>query len=362
MHVRVVSVNDVRAPGGALGRQVVRATALESFKGPIVAQQVFTLVVLGQRPTLDPARPSVPYFAADKTSEHVLFLERGAQAHAWSLQTLFDLDGRPGGEHLAVVRLVAAWSAMAEPRAKAARIVKDLLRLLTSGGAWSKTYAARELAWLAESRPESFDTKSRRTLQRIAPIGTSRDQRFWTRRALECLVPKEKGEREEAPERDPWRQAFLEAGDTDVRVRLLTKLHASSGTLYDRHAWWAWRRLEPSLRTWFLDALVESKRSGSSADLRRAYGVEDDAETRERIVRALGYLGDDRDVPWLTERVANERLRRSALLALSRIATPAARKALEAAQGEPWADADMAAWIDHLLGRPIPGTSGQGGG
>lgn len=364
VHARIESVKDARAPGGALGRQVVRARALAVFQGPIAKDQVFTLIVYGQRPTLDPSRPSVPYFQAEKRSEHVLFLARGDDAHAWGLQTLFDLDGPTGGEQLAAVRTLAAWRAMTDEDAKAARIVKDLLQMLANGGAWTKTYAAREIAWLAESRPRSFDARSRRRLQRVAPMGSSRDERFWTRRALASLAPGKDAPKEaaEAEDEDPWRRAFREAGGTEDRITLLTRLHASSGRLYDANAWWAWRRLEPSLRVWFLDALIESKRSGVGPALRRAYGVEDDPETREAIVRALGFLGTDADVTWLVERTANERLRRSALLALSRIGSPTARTALEKAREAAWATADLQVWIDHLLGRPIPDPGPGAGG
>lgn len=359
IRARIESVRDARAPGGTLGRQVVRARAQQVFKGPIQAEQLFTIVVYGQRPTLDPSRPSVPYFQDGKKSEHILFLERGADAHAWSLQTLFDLDGPAGGEQLQAMATLATWRTIKEPAAKSERVLKDLLRMLTSGGSWSKTYAAREVAWLAETRPEVFDAKSRRTLQRVAPMGTTRDQRYWTRRALERLTADRRERTSEISETDPWRRAFLTADDTELRIKLLTRLHASSGKLFDTNAWWAWRRLEPSLRVWFLDALIESKRTGIADDLRRAYGVEDDAETREALVRALGFLGTDDDVAWLVERTGNERLRRAALLALGRLRTPKARVALAEAKAADWADEDLKAWIDHLLG---PMKRGAGGG
>lgn len=361
VRAQVQSVRDARAPGGTLGRQVVRAKAQQVFKGPLQAGQIFTIVVYGQRPTLDPSRPSVPYFRADKKSEHILFLERGSDAHAWSLQTLFDMAGPAGGEQLQAMATLASWRKETDIAAKSQRVLKDLLRMLTSGGSWTKTYAAREVAWLAESRPQIFDAKSRRTLQRVAPMGTSRDQRYWTRRALEILTAERREATDGITETDPWRRAFLAADDTEVRIKLLTRLHASGGTLFDANAWWAWRRLEPSLRVWFLDALVESKRTGVASALRRAYGVEDDPETREGLVRALGFAGSDEDVAWLVERTGNERLRRAALLALSRLKTPRARAALTAAKDAAWADADLAAWIDHLLGANNPGAAGGSG-
>ncbi len=362
VEARIESVRDARAPGGALGRQVVRARVAKSWKGPLAAEQVFTLVVYGQRPTLDPARPSVPYFHDGKASEHILFLGRGAEAHAWRLQTLFDLDGDHGAEQAEAVATLASWRAMHDVTAKGKRVVQDLLRMLARGGEWTRTYAARELAWMAETRPQAFDAKARRTLQRLGPTGANRDQRFWARRALACLVPG-RGDAAETPaETDPWRRAFLEAEDREARIKVLTRLHASGGTLFDTNAWWAWRRLEPSLRAWFLDSLIESKRAGMGPALRRAYGVEDDPETRESLVRALGFLGSSADVPWLVARTGNERLRRPALLALSRIGTPEARAALAEARKARWADEDLQAWIDYLRGALKGEPSDRSGG
>ena len=362
VRARVESVRDARAPGGALGRQVVRARALKVYKGPLAPEQVFTLVVYGQRPTLDPSRPSVPYFHDGKPSEHIFFLARGTDAHAWRLQTLFDMDGDHGAEQAEAVETLATWRAMNEVTAKAQKVVDDLLRMLLRGGPWTRTYAARELAWLAESRPESFDAKARRRLQRAAPMGTTRDQRFWTRRALASLAATKDAEAQEPTETDPWRRAFLEADDPEVRLKVLTRLHASRGTLFDANAWWAWRRLEPSLRAWFLDSLIESKRAGIGAALRRAYGVEEDPETREALVRALGFLGGSGDVAWLVERTGNERLRRPALLALSRIGTPEAREALQDAKQASWADQDLRDWLRYLLGEMKGGSSPGSGG
>jgi len=349
LHARVERVLDVRAPGGTKGRQVVHAKVLAVYKGLVKKDTEITLVVLGQRPTLDPAQPSLPYFRSGQQTRHVLFLGRADGAFAWRLQTLYDAEGRAGAQRVRAVEAVATWSAQTEIVTKAQLVVKDLLRMLGSGGAWTKTHAARELAWLARARPESFSRKDQSRLRRTAPLATSSDQRFWLRRTLTSIAARASTAKRDVVETDPWRRTFLGTTEPTERAALLTHLLHRGGALYKRHAWWAWRRLEPSLRVAFVDALASAKRLDEAASLRRAYGTEDETEVRGRIVRALGFLGGDADVAWLIARTNNERLRRSALLALARIGSPLARLQLKAARSAPWSTDDLRAWIDHLL-------------
>ena len=86
--IRVTQVAGVRTP------QVVRGRVLHTLKGSVQPGADVSIVVVGQRPTLDPARPSVPYFRKGKHERYVVFLGHGRGRHAWQFQTLFDAEGR----------------------------------------------------------------------------------------------------------------------------------------------------------------------------------------------------------------------------------------------------------------------------
>lgn len=349
----VEAVHDVRAPGGALGRQIARVAVEKVYKGAVRAGSRVTVIVHGQRPTLDPSKPSVPYFRANATERFVLFLGTSSGGASYRMQTLFDTADKTGPEKIAAVEAVASMASVQGAHAKGRRALKLLLEMLRDPRGWTKTFAARELAWFAAAQPEAFDPKSQAALRRAAKSRMTTDQRFWLRRAFRSLQQAGKQAQpapRDAAADDPWRSTWLAAATPEARRTLLTRL-LRKGDGVARHGWWAYARSEPSLRRWFVRALGDSSQPLDTQALRDLYPTEDDPQAREAIIRTLGLRGSDDDVPWLEARSRNLVLRRPALLALARVRTPAARAALArrrralAATGE----ADLAAWVDHLL-------------
>jgi hypothetical protein len=343
----VERVVDVVAPGGAAGRQVVSVKVRAAYKGSPRVGDALTVLVLGQRPTLDPSRPSVPYFAASDHGTYVLFLSRGQEDFAWKLQSLLGTDGAVGADKVHFVERVAAWAAVGDVQAKAARVRKDLLAMLGAPRPWARAQAARELAWLARVRPETFDHATVERLQSLVPGAHTPDERFWLQRTVtELRTPRaQRDEAARAAGGDPWRGAFLRAAGPQERRALLERV--LGGPKGDDDAWWAWRRLEPSLRSWFVQTLVGAGRHDATAALREAYSGEDDPHVQTQLVRAVGLLGGKADVSWLAARLASLRLRKAALLALARVRTPEALARLR--QVRSLSGRDEAAWIDYLL-------------
>jgi len=346
---RVTEVTDVRAPGGGLGRQVVQARVSRAMKGTLTKDVRITVLVAGQRPTLDPSRPSVPYFRKHAHQRYVLFLRRAPGEHVYRLQTLYDAEDRTGPEKVSAVTAVASWAGEVDADRKARKTLAGLMKMIKSRGRWAPGFAARELAFLAGRHPEVFDRRTLAQLTRLAAVGGDADLRFWVRR-LEPLV--REGRRAKgavaAAAGDPWRQAFLAAPRLEDREQLLGRLLRTGGPAFERQAWWAWHRLEPSGRAWFVGAFGGRDALASTARLRLLYGAEDDLVVRTTLVRALGLRGGDADVGWLIARLGNPDVRPAALIALARVRTRAALAGLRAARRG--RSADEVRWIDYLLG------------
>jgi hypothetical protein len=351
---RVAHVTNVRAPGGTLGRQVARVRVERVFKGDHEAGDQVAVTVHGQRPTLDPARPSIPYFRAGEEQRFVLFLVRSRTGATYRLHTLYDAGGKVGDEKIAAVAAVAEVAALSDPDARARRTVSFLVAGLKASGRWTKAHAARELTYLAGVAPAAIDAATAARIRRLPPAALTPDQRFWLRILFQLLA--ERGPAEKRPsdasdaETDPWRQAFLATSEPEARKTSLARLAASGKDAVERHGWWAWSRVEPSVRVWFA-RLLGDRAATTAARMRAAYAGEEETEVRSAIVRAVGLLGAEEDVRWLAERLGNIALRRTALLALARVRTADARAHLEEARqaAEARDERDLAAWLEHLL-------------
>ncbi len=342
----VHEVTELRAP------QVARVKVEKVYKGT-VAGKVISVVVRGERPTLEPTKPSVPYFRPGVEERFILFLERSPGAVTYGMRTLFDTSDKTGPQKIAAVEAVAEIAAVKGPDAKRRRATRLLSDMLRDPRGWTKTFAARELAWLARSQPEAFDEKTQARIRRVGKSRLTADQRFWLRtlfRALEKAGAKADSPPEDPEDADPWRRTWEAAGTKEDRQRLLARLFADREA-FERHGWWAYRQSEPSLRAWYWPALAGTRLKIESAMLRALYPTEEDAGVREQLVRTLGIKGGEADVRWLEERSANLALRRPALLALARIRTASARAALERRRDvfRGAGEADLADWIDYLL-------------
>lgn len=350
---RVVHVTDVRAPGGNLGRQIARVQVERVFKGRVRPGDAITATVVGQRPTLDPGRPSIPYFRAGREERFVLFLERSSTGATWRLKTLYDAQDAVGEEKIAAVAGVSEVAAMSDPGARARRMVALLLAGLKAPGRWTKAHAARELAYLARAAPGAIDAATEARIRRLPPSALTPDQRHWLRILFELLAQRERPASEaQSPangEADAWRATFKAATSPEDRKTLLARLVEAGGTESAGRAWWAWPLLEPSLRIWFA-RLVAERGATDAASLRGVYAGEEEPEVRAALVRGVGLLGGREDVAWLAARLENVALRRPVLLALARIRTKQARAWLEdarlaaSAQGE----SDLVTWIEYL--------------
>jgi len=355
---RVMETRDVRTPGGVRGQQLIRARVQETLKGTPPKEEEISVMVLGQRPTLNPDEPSVPYFPTHTRNLYVLFLRREAGRFAYRLQTLFEGSGRVGAEKIAVSRAIAKLSQIGDPDEKGWRTLTALIAMSKGAGRWTKAFAARELNFLARIRPEVFDDRTKAQLRRLPAVTMTADQRFWMQRLFETLAAVQRsgtgGAARAKPgdaESDPWRSTFRAAADPEQQETMLTRLLAGPEDALARHGAWAWMQIEPSLRRWYARAVAESGKKTEKARLRRHYGAEEDPDVRAAIIRTVGLLGEAGDVDWLVSRGRNLTLRRPALLALARIDVPEARRRLEEARAaaETAGEKDLADWIEHLL-------------
>lgn len=353
---QVLQVREVRSPGGGRGRQLVRVQVRKVLQGKAPGSEEISVMVLGQRPTLDPDRPSVPYFARGNRDIYVLFLAREPGQFAYRLQTLFEGRGSVGREKIAVSQAVARLAAVSDQEEKGRRTLAALIAMSKAAGRWTKAFAARELNYLAGVRPALFDAATQNRLRRVPSVTMTPDQRFWMQRLfkrLEALgTPTGIGLRAGAAESDPWRATFLAAADDEQQQTMLTRLVATGGEPLQRHGAWAWREVQPSVRRWYARALAEARQGEALKWLRGAYGNEEEPLVREEIIRAVGLLGGADDAAWLAQRARNVRLRRAALLALARLDVPEARKHLAAAleRARDAGEKDLTTWVEYLLG------------
>ena len=355
---QVLSVKQVRSPGGGRGQQLVRVAIENVLKGRAAAGSEISVMVIGQRPTLNPEQPSVPYFSEDKLDRYVLFLARDPGQFAYRLRTLFEGRGSLGKEKIAVSQAVGRLAAIPSEEEKARRTLAALLAMSKGTGTWTKSFAARELNTLAAARPDVFDARTRARLQRMPSMVLTPDQRFWFKRLFKTLsiagaMPSRADPGDEAEqEQDPWRATFLSASDAEQQKQMLTRLLTGGGEALSRHAGWVWHEMDPSLRLWYVRAVGEAGVHSEAGRLRRLYATEEETEIREAIVRTVGLAGGEDDLDWLIRRADNLGLRRAALLAIARIHRPAGTAFLEKEHKAALSAARRteAQWLEYLLG------------
>ena len=262
---RLLRVQEIRSPGGGRGRQLVRARVELVLKGNVNVDDEISIMVIGQRPTLNPEQPSVPYFRADKLDRYVLFLDRERGQYAFRLRTLFEGKGKLGAEKIAVSQAVGRLAAIPGEDEKARRTLAALFAMTKGTGKWTKGFAAREMNYLAAVRPDVFDTKTKARLRRLPTVVLTPEQRHWFKLLFKTLsiagampaFPDAKDT--ESVEQDPWRATFLSAADEQQQQTMLTRLLRGDAAALERHGAWAWSEMEPEMRRWYARAAGQER-------------------------------------------------------------------------------------------------------
>ncbi len=363
----VDEVRDVVISRGGLGQQIVFLRVERTFKGDAAVSARVPVRVVGHRPTLDPTRPSIPYFKRGVEGRFVLFLGQREEGHAYDLQELYGARGMEGDGRIEAVAAAARFERLLEPTIKGRATLAWILEALDGGNPWLVGHAARDAHHLLGVLPRAFDAAARARLTRLATTVRNADARWWLGRLVERLqadaLPQEPG-----PALDAWQRAFLALATTEERRSAAELCLRGAGASESQRTrlQWLWLEAEPSLRRFLVDLSVDLKLAALLAHWRARYPGEDDAEVRESIVRAVGALGGQEDVAWLLERTRNPLQLRSGLLALARIGGAAATQriqevaaALEA--GEPAPTGVSPAWVRWLLSPEFRESERRGG-
>jgi hypothetical protein len=328
-----------------------------------------TVMVAGPRPSLDAKAPSQPYFDRRTGVSYVMFLVRRAEGEAFELDNRQAIEGLEGAERLRAVESQIALAAVPQADVRARRVLEHFLGGLEARGQWTRSNAARELNYLAGVRPDLFDGLARVRIARASESASSPTMRTWLK-ALERRLEAAPDVAAPPPAPPPPAVGLLPLGAApaarpaapqppeveshDAFVARVAASLAEAGPQAPARADHLLRRLtDPTQRAAIVDWLAGSHLASALPTLRAHYDREDDPGVREAVVRAHGLLGGDGDVPWVVERLPNQRLQEAALLALARIRTPAARAALQSFAdqrrgGDEEARA-LAERVDHLL-------------
>lgn len=363
----VDEVRDVVISRGGLGQQIVFLKVERTFKGEAAVDSRVAVRVVGHRPTLDPTRPSIPYFKQGVAGRFVLFLGQREDGHAYDLQELYGARGMEGDGRIEAVAAAARLERLLEPTIKGRATLAWILEALEGGNPWLVRHAARDAHHLLGVDPRAFDAAGRVRLTRLASSVRDVDARWWLGRLVERLqqeaVPAQPG-----PSLDAWQRAFLALATSEERrsAAELCLRGAGAGDAGRARLQWLWLEAEPSLRSSLVDLSVDLQQATLVTEWRARYPGEDDAEVRERIVRAVGALGGQQDVAWLLERTRNPLQLRSGLLALARIGGAAARSRIEEVAaaleaGEPAPRGVSLAWVRWLLSPEFRQSERTGG-
>jgi HEAT repeat protein len=315
--------------------------------------------VPGPRPTTDPRQPSVPMLAVGDRGRHVLFLRAARGGVAFEVEALFGADGLEGEQKVEALAQIQLLRTLPNEAERAQRTVAWLLGAFADERHWTRENAAREIAYIARHHPHILDASARSRLQALSMGPLTRAQRTWVGFALAELGA---GGRAQLPTAAPltpseqWRATLERAPDPAAEGRLLLARHEEARGGHHAPAWldlrWGWAHARPAARLALIRAVGDRGQRADVPEVRSLYAGEEDLAVREGIVRAVGLLGDPRDVPWLIERLALPDLWYAATLALARQHTAEALRALRAERTrrvEAGVDEAGVAWLDHLL-------------
>ncbi len=351
-HVVLCTLLDRRE---ARGLALARLKVERWIKGSGPSDEI-TVLVAGPRPTNDPQRPSAAYLDRSPGATYLLFLVQGASEVAYTLENRIEIRGLEGQEKVRAVEAQAALEAVADPEERARGVLAHFLGALEGPGPWTRANAARELAFLAGVRPALFTGAVRGRLERLDAQAAAPAVRTWLSalaRRLPPAPPEGAPAAAVAPRPDGPAPLPPTLGP-EARQRNLDRLLREAGDQAPVRALLLLRReSDPAQRVWFVDWLAESGHRSALPGLLSLYGQATEPGEREALVRAVGLLGSDREVPWLVERLGSLGVREAALLSLARVRSPDALRALAEAQGRFAAgteeERDLAVRIGHLL-------------
>lgn len=318
---------------------------------------LITVLVAGPGPTADPKRPSAAYLDRRPGATYLLFLAQGASGVAFHLANRIEVRGLEGQEKVRALETQIVLEAVSDPAERARRTLAHFLAAVEAPGPWTRANAARELAYLANVRPRLFTPKVRAQISALIEGAPAPAVRTWLETLMRRLPPPSVGEEPAQvpaePEAPPAPPPPADGGPEARRQALDAHLRRAGDQAPPRALHLLRQEQDPDLAAWLVDWLAESGHRTALPGLMTAYGRTEERSVREAIVRAVGLLGGDPEVPWLVERLVSPWLREAALLALARIRSAAAVAALEAARTrmERGTDEerDLALRIEHLL-------------
>ena len=328
----LVVVGRVRTVRGQQGVQVATLDVEQVVRGRLPDGEL-TIIAGGPRPTGDRQRPSLPYLREGDSERRVFFLSRAKDGIALRLETLFDADGMIGEEKTRTLIEHARLMDMPDPDRRARATLTWLLEAQKASGTWTRVHAARELNFLARVRPDVFDAAARHAVDQAARTSRVATQRTWLCRALKSLacLPVDLESEVQVPPELRVLYAGLEAAETEEErlAVYLQEVERSRGAPLARILDVAADE-DVALQITLVEELVRRPRPDTVHALRARYSRVPESEMHGAIVRAVGFLGDEADVPWLVARLGNGRIRRDTMFALARIRTADAVAALEA--------------------------------
>ncbi len=379
VHGALDSVSEV---GVRSGRQLLSVRVIEIFKQSwpkgstrrLSTGDVVHVAVRGPRGVLGTGQARPLHFQPDEKGKCVFFLNLGASG-GLLLQSVIRENGSEGSDKVDAVRTIARFIALPDRAVRERKLIDYLLTRAGGRGRWSRVNATRELHHIARVAPDLFGSSERKRIDALMRRALTPDQQHWLQQLMRTLGPSDEfgepptGEDlardDEKPgsrakrRTDTWLRLFDDATTDVQRESLFTQLLAamdpsdpdprSVAALLS-----AFGRSSLGLQRWVLDRLIYNRCYAIVPRLRVHYARTVAIETREMLIRAIGLLGEDLDVGWLTQRMKNRELRRAVLLALARIRSSAALQVLKAEHARALSQSGAsaraeAAWLAYLL-------------
>ena len=295
-----------------------------------------------------PVTTGDPRTIAGSFPDGVLFLRRHTRGAPYELIQQFRLLDDVGRARLAALRQYVAAQALPTADARVARMREIHLENVSSGDAWTRGNAIRELSWFTRHWPGVFTAEDRRLLLEVREgVGETT-----LRELLEgCLHRIDAALVERGDGADPSPAVAGDGKeDSEEYAQALDRARTEGVPVAERR-----EALERLARRWpgragvdvepFLDdparelrqragcLLGELGHAPSAARLIETLRREgEDPDVRRETIRALGNLGAAAATEALAAAIAEPALRRAALYALAQIGTDRAREVLAAAR------------------------------